>query len=75
MYGFHHGEAQAFLTDDGHAEMQAAPLDRPVGRYLTVHLVAQRAPSTSSGQELATILPPQRRFAGAVNVPALAHSA
>lgn len=72
---FHHWAAHAFLTEDGHVEMQAATLDRPAGRYLTVHLVAQRALSTSSGQEVATILPPQRRFAGAVNVPALAHSA
>jgi hypothetical protein len=72
---FHHWQAHAFLTDDGHVEMQAATLDRPAGRYLTVHLVAQRAPSTSSGQELARILPPQRCFAGAVNVPALAYSA
>lgn len=71
---FHHWEAHAFLTDDGHVEMQAATLDRPGGRYLTVHLVAQRA-AVHGGPEPATILPPQRRSPGTVNVPVLAHSA
>lgn len=41
---FHHWQAHAFLTDDGHVEMQAATLDRPGGRYLTLHLVVERSP-------------------------------
>jgi hypothetical protein len=40
---FHHWSAHTFLTDDGHVELQAATLDRPGGRYVSVHLVAQRA--------------------------------
>ncbi len=40
---FHHWEAHAFLTADGHVELQAATLDRPGGRFVTVHLIAQRA--------------------------------
>lgn len=40
---FHHWQAHAFLTDDGHVELQAATLDRPGGRYLTLHLVVERS--------------------------------
>lgn len=40
---FHHWSAHAFLTEDGHVELQAATLDRPGGRFVSVHLVAQRA--------------------------------
>jgi len=40
---FHHWQAHAFLTDEGHVELQAATLDRPAGRYLTFHLVTERA--------------------------------
>lgn len=39
---FHHWQAHAFLTADGHVELQAATLDRPGGRYLTLHLVVER---------------------------------
>lgn len=40
---FHHWQAHAFLTADGHVELQAATLDRPSGRYVTLHLVLERA--------------------------------
>lgn len=40
---FHHWSAHAFLTEEGHVELQAASLDRPGGRFASVHLVAQRA--------------------------------
>jgi hypothetical protein len=40
---FHHWSAHAFLTDEGHVELQAATLDRPGGRFASVHLVALRA--------------------------------
>ena len=40
---FHHWQAHAFLTDEGHVELQAATLDRPGGRYLTLHLVVERS--------------------------------
>lgn len=40
---FHHWSAHAFLSGDGHVELQAATLDRPGGRYASVHLVAQRS--------------------------------
>jgi hypothetical protein len=59
---FHHWEAHAFLTADGHVEFQAATLDRPAGRYVSVHLVAQRAAE----------MPQQRRHEEA---PILAYSA
>lgn len=40
---FHHWSAHTFISDDGHVELQAACLDRPGGRFVSVHLVAQRA--------------------------------
>ena len=40
---FPYWQAHAFLAEDGHVELQAASLDRPGGRFVTVHLVAQRA--------------------------------
>jgi hypothetical protein len=40
---FHHWQANGLLVEDGHVEFQAATLDRPGGRYLTLHLVSQRA--------------------------------
>jgi len=39
---FHHWSAHTVLTDDGHVELEAATLNRPGGRYVSVHLVAQR---------------------------------
>lgn len=75
---FHHWRSQAFLTDDGHVELQAATLDRPGGRYLTVHLVAQRAaaPVVAPDEQLAETVPLQRRTPEALPVePALAYSA
>lgn len=55
---FHHWSAHAFLTDDGHVELQAATLDRPAGRFASVHLVALRAAeaagaATSEAAEMA----------------------
>lgn len=54
---FDHWQAHAFLSDEGHVELQAATLDRPGGRYLTLHLVVQRttAPVAAEGE-----LPQQR---------------
>jgi hypothetical protein len=66
---FHHWQAHAFLTDEGHVELQAATLDRPAGRFVTVHVVAQRAEAPRT-----TALPSQRR-AHETAAPALAHSA
>jgi hypothetical protein len=71
---FHHWEAHAFLTDEGHVEFQAATLDRPAGRFVTVHLVAQRSvvPDVSvDGLELVASMPEQRH----VEAPVLAQSA
>jgi hypothetical protein len=59
---FHHWQSHAFLTEDGHVEMQAATLDRPGGRYLTLHLVVERS--------AAPVVPQQR--AEAAPMPALA---
>ena len=66
---FHHWQAHAFLTDEGHVELQAGTLDRPGGRFVTVHLVAQR----TEAPQLATL--PNQRRAYEAPVPALAHSA
>jgi hypothetical protein len=64
---FDHWQACAFLTEDGHVELQAATLDRPAGRFVTVHLVAQRA--------LTPVLSmPEQRNPGQ-EAPVLAHSA
>lgn len=61
---FDHWEAHAFLVEDGHVELQAATLDRPGGRYLTVHLVAQRAAGAAAtgpdAGEVASVVPHQR---------------
>lgn len=54
---FHHWQAHAFLTADGHVELQAATLDRPGGRYLTLHLVVERA-AVPVGAD--AVLPQQR---------------
>ena len=68
---FHHWQAHAFLTDEGHVELQAGTLDRPGGRFVTVHLVAQRAAAPATA-----VLPIQRRaHEEAAPAPALAHSA
>jgi hypothetical protein len=67
---FDHWQAHAFLAGDGHVELQAATLDRPAGRFVTVHLVAQRA--------LDPVLPmPRQRHSEQepVEALALAHSA
>lgn len=40
---FHHWSAHAFLTEQGHVELQAASLDRPGGHFVSVHIIAQRA--------------------------------
>jgi hypothetical protein len=67
---FDHWQAHAFLTGDGHVELQAATLDRPAGRFVTLHLVAQRAACT------ALPMPQQRRpEQEPVEAPVLAHSA
>ena len=67
---FHHWQAHAFLTDEGHVELQAATLDRPGGRFVTVHLVAQRAEAPTAS------VPTQRRaHEEAAPALALAHSA
>ena len=64
VLAFDHWESHAFLVEDGHVELQAATLDRPNGRYLTVHLVAQRAAvpaaTGSEADEVAAVLPHQR---------------
>lgn len=75
---FHHWQSHAFLSEDGHVEFQAATLDRPGGRYVTVHLVAQRSvvpdvANTPDATELAPAMPLQRR--SAVEAPAYARSA
>lgn len=61
---FHHWQAHAILTEDGHVELQAATLDRPAGRYLTLHLVVQRTevpvPLAPSATVPSTTVPQQR---------------
>src|SRR5512144_25569 len=39
---FRHWSAHAFLTEDGHVELQAASLNRPGGYFVSAHVVAQR---------------------------------
>jgi hypothetical protein len=64
---FDHWRAHSLLTEDGHVELQAATLDRPAGRFVTVHLVAQRASES--------VLPmPQQRRPEAAEAPVLAYS-
>lgn len=46
---FHHWSAHAFLTQEGHVELQAASLDRPAGHFVSVHVVAQRVDSPAAG--------------------------
>jgi hypothetical protein len=65
---FHHWQSHAFLTDEGHVELQAATLDRPAGRFVTLHLVAQAAAPAE------TVVPLQRRHDVAPAL-VLAHSA
>lgn len=36
-------EAHSTRVDDGHVEFEAATREGPIGRYITVHLVAQRS--------------------------------
>ncbi len=60
---FHHWQAGAFLVEDGHVELQAATLDRPAGRYVTLHLVAERLPAPVATD---TVLPRQRYEAAPV---------
>jgi hypothetical protein len=56
---FPYWQAHSFLTENGHVELQAASLDRPGGRYVTVHLVAQRTGApVHSGEPV----PAQRRL-------------
>lgn len=70
---FHHWQANGLLTEDGHVEFQAATLDRPAGRYVTLHLVSQRAAeSVPAGR---TSLLPGRRAAARAAVRDLAYSA
>lgn len=67
---FDHWSSHAFLTEQGHVELQAATLDRPAGRFVTVHVVAQAA-----GLEETSL--PQQRSGHDEVAPALvlAHSA
>lgn len=67
---FHHWQSHTFLTAEGHVELQAATLDRPAGRFVTLHLVAQPAATPQAA------LPQQRRAPGeAAPALALAHTA
>jgi hypothetical protein len=64
---FDHWQAHSLLVEDGHVELQAATLDRPAGRFVTVHLVAQRTADP--------VLPmPQQRQPEAAAAPVLACS-
>jgi hypothetical protein len=63
---FDHWQAHSLLVEHGHVELQAATLDRPAGRFVTVHLVAQRT------AEAVLAMPEQRRPAAA-EAPVLAH--
>ncbi len=72
---FHYWQAHAFLTAEGHVELQAATLDRPGGRYVTVHLVAQEA-AAPEGLAPVTAMPEQRRAIDeSAEVLELAHTA
>lgn len=70
---FHHWSGHAFLTEDGHVELQAATLDRPNGRYVTFHLVVERS-AVLSGAAPVSVMPMQRHSEERRS-PALAHSA
>jgi hypothetical protein len=74
---FHHWQAGSWLTDDGHVEFQAATLDRPAGRYVTLHLVSQRAEVPAGAQVPAghTSLLAGQRVVPATAQPAYARSA
>ena len=72
---FHYWQAHSFLTAEGHVELQAATLDRPGGRYMTLHLVVREAVAP---EDLApvTAMPEQRRTVGqSAEVRELAHTA
>jgi hypothetical protein len=64
---FDHWQAYSLLTEDGHVELQAATLDRPAGRFVTVHLVAQRAVDPVRPM-------PRQRRPEAAEAPVLAYS-
>lgn len=61
---FHHWSAHTFLTDEGHVELQAATLDRPGGRFASVHLVAQRA-ANAGGAATVEAAEPARQLVSA----------
>jgi hypothetical protein len=61
---FGHWQAHAFLTAEGHVELQAATLDRPGGRFVTAHVVAHRAVSASGAE-----VPAPRDAAEALALP------
>ena len=61
---FPYWQAHAFLAEDGHVELQAASLDRPGGRYVTLHLVAQRAGAPAASGET---VPAQRGLENAAS--------
>lgn len=70
---FHHWQANGLLTEDGHVEFQAATLDRPAGRYVTLHLVSQAAHDVVPAGS--TSLMPAQRVAPAPAARTYAHSA
>lgn len=75
---FHHWQANGFLMEDGHVEFQAATLDRPAGRYVTLHLVSQRAAVATEDAVPAghtSLMPAQRAVPAPAAERTYAHSA